>query len=126
MIKEFKKVGESLYRYSNGVYYARFKREGKELIQSLRTPDRALARRRLAALKDKKGQTTWSQGRLTLEELAEKFLATIHHQKPKTIERKTAIVRRMTDDWPTGSTTQVGKIRPSDVDLWLSRYEFGP
>src|SRR5206468_7375576 len=45
--------------------------------------------------------------------------------KPKTIERKTFIVGRTKTDWPTGKLTQVGKIKPSDVDLWLSRYHFG-
>jgi hypothetical protein len=31
----FRKVGECLYRYSNGVYYARFKADGKEIRRSL-------------------------------------------------------------------------------------------
>ena len=47
------KVGESLYRYSsNRVYYARIKKDGKEIKRSLGTIDPALARRNLAALKD--------------------------------------------------------------------------
>src|SRR5206468_11578371 len=45
--------------------------------------------------------------------------------KPKTIERKTFIVGRTKTDWPTGKLTQVGKVKPSDVDLWLSRYRCG-
>ena len=46
------KVGESLYRYSsNRVYYARIKKDGKEIKRSLGTTDPALARRNLAALK---------------------------------------------------------------------------
>jgi integrase len=62
---------------------------------------------------------------MTLAELADRYLGTIQHQKPKTVERKTFIVGRIKSDWPTGKLTQVGKIRPSDVDLWLSRYHFG-
>ncbi len=120
------KVGESLYRYSsNRVYYARIKRDGKEIKRSLGTTDPALARRNLAALKDELRQIDRSQGWITLEKLADRYLATIQHQKPKTIERKTFIVGRIKDHWPTGKLTQVGKIRPSDVDLWLSRYHFG-
>jgi integrase len=120
------KVGESLYRYSsNRVYYARVKVDGKEIKRSLQTTDPALARRNLAALKDELRQLDRSQGRITLEELADRYLGTIQHQKPKTVERKTFIVRRIKSDWPTGKLTQVGKIRPSDVDLWLSRYHFG-
>lgn len=120
------KVGESLYRYSsNRVYYARIKRDGKEIKRSLGTTDPALARRNLAALKDELRQIDRSQGRITLEELADRYLGTIQHQKPKTVERKTFIVGRIKTDWPTGKLTQVGKIRPSEVDLWLSRYQFG-
>jgi integrase len=120
------KVGESLYRYSsNGVYYARIKIDGKEIKRSLGTTDRTLARRNLAALKDELRQIDRSQGRITLEELADRYLRTIQHQKPKTVERKTFIVGRIKSHWPTGKLTQVGKIRPSDVDLWLSRYHFG-
>src|SRR6266498_2976784 len=120
------KVGESLYRYSsNRVYYARIKRDGKEIKRSLGTTDPALARRNLAALKDELRQIDRSQGWITLEKLADRYLATIQHQKPKTIERKTFIVGRIKDHWPTGKLTQVGKIKSSDVDLWLSRYHFG-
>jgi integrase len=120
------KVGESLYRYSsNRVYYARIKVDGKEIKRSLGTTDPTLAWRNLAALKDELRQIDRSQGRITLEELADRYLATIQHQKAKTVERKTFIVGRIKDDWPTGKLIQVGKIRPSDVDLWLSRYEFG-
>ncbi len=120
------KVGECLYRYSNGVYYARIKHEGKEVKRSLGTTDRPLARRKLAALKDQVRQTDWSQSRLTLRELCQRFLTTIQHQKPKTVERKEAIIRRIVEHWPTGSDTQIGKIKSSEVDLWLSRYRFGP
>ena len=120
------KVGESLYRYSsNRVYYARIKKDGKEIKRSLGTIDPALARRNLAALKDELRQIDRSQGRITLAELADRYLGTIQHQKPKTVERKTFIVGRIKSDWPTGKLTQVGKVRPSDVDLWLSRYDFG-
>jgi hypothetical protein len=35
-------------------------------------------------------------------------------------------VRRIKLDWPTGSNSQVRKIKPSDVQLWLARYNLGP
>jgi integrase len=123
----FQKVGECLYRYSsNGVYYARIKTSGKEIRRSLETIDRELAKRELARLKDEQRQIDRSQGRLTLAELCDRYLKTIQHQKPKTVERKKLIVRRLKDDWPSGKLTQVPKIKPSDVDLWLSPYVFGP
>jgi integrase len=123
---QLQKVGECLYRYSsNGVYYARIKIDGKEIKRSLGTTDRTLARRKLSALKDELRQIDRSQGRVTLAELCDRYLKTVQHQKLKTVERKTFIVGRIKTDWPTGKLTQVAKIKPSDVDLWLSRYRFG-
>ena len=123
----FQKVGECLYRYSsNGVYYARIKTSGKEIRRSLETTDRDLAKRNLAKLKDEQSQVDRSKSKITLSELCDRYLKTIQHQKPKTIERKTHIVDRIKRQWPTGSTVQVGKIKPSDIQLWLARYKFGP
>jgi integrase len=122
----FQKVGECLYRYSsNGVYYARFESGGKEIRRSLRTTDRASAQRALAWLKQEREEIDPAQGKLTLAELCDRYSTTIQHQKPKTIERKTFIVQRIKTDWPTGRLTQVSKIKPSDIDVWLSRYRFG-
>jgi integrase len=121
----FRKVGPCLYRYRNGTYYARFKSGGKEIRCSLETTDRKLAERNLAKKKDDQSQIDRSQGKLTLAELCDRYVKTVQHQKPKTIERKTFIVQRIKSDWPTGKLTQVGRIKPSDVDLWLSRYRFG-
>ena len=122
----FEKVGECLYRYSNGVYYARLKIDGKEIRRSLRTTDRDLAKRKLRQLRDEQELVDRSKGKTTLAELCDQYLATVQHQKPKTVERKTLIVRRIKSDWPTGATTQIHKIRPSDVRRWLARYSFGP
>ena len=122
----FEKVGECLYRYSsNGVYYGRIRVDGKEIKRSLETSDRELAKRKLAHFKEEQRQIDRSQGKITLGELCNRYLKTIQHQKPKTVERKMCIVGRIRSDWPTGKSTQVGKIKPSDVDLWLSRYRFG-
>jgi integrase len=121
----FQKVGECLYRYSNGVYYARIRVEGKEIKRSLETTDPALARRKLADFRNEQRQIDRSQGKLTLDALCDRYLLTVRHQKPKTVERKTAIVRRIIADWPAGKLTQVAKIRPSECDAWLSRYRFG-
>lgn len=122
----FRKVGECLYRYtSNGVYYARIKSSGKEIRRSLRTTDRDLARRNLAELKKQQRQIDPSKSKITLAELWERYLQTVQHQKPKTVERKTCIVNRIKAHWPTGSRAQVSKIKCSDVQLWVSRYSFG-
>jgi integrase len=123
----FQKVGECLYRYSpNGVYYARIKTDGKEIKRSLRTRDREIAKRELAQFRDEQRQIDRSQRRLTLAELCNRYIKTVQHQKPKTLRQKAYVVARIKGDWPTGSLVQVAKIKPSDVDLWLARYHFGP
>src|SRR5262249_12552007 len=117
----FEKVGECLYRYSsNGVYYGRVRVDGKEIKRSLETTDRELAKRKLARFKEEQRQIDRSQGKLTLAELCDRYLRTIQHQKPKTVERKMCIVGRIKNEWPTGKLTQVSKVKPSDVDFWLS------
>jgi integrase len=118
----FRKVGECLYRYSsNGVYYARFKSDGKEFRRSLETTDPAEARRKLAAEKQKERHTDRSQGKLTLRELCDRWLKTMQGSKPKTLEQKSYVVARIKNEWPAGNLVQVGKIKPSDCDLWLAR-----
>src|SRR5260370_25078558 len=89
----FQKVGECLDRYSaNGVYYARIKTSGKEIRRSLETTDRDTAKRELARLREEQRQIDRSQGKLTLGELCDRYVKTVQHQRPKTIERKELIV----------------------------------
>jgi integrase len=117
----FRKVGECLYRYSNGVYYARFKADGKEIRRSLKTTDRDLARRNLADLKKQQQQIDRSRGKLTLRELTDQWLETIQDSKRKTLEQKNYVAARIKEHWPSGSLVQVSKVKPSDCDLWLAR-----
>jgi integrase len=126
-VSRFQKVGECLYRYSsNGVYYARIKSGGKEIRRSLATTDRDTAKRELARLREEQSYVDRSQGKLSLRELCEQYIKTVQHLKPATIAQKTLIVRRLQQDWPSGSLIQISKIKPSDAELWLSRYCFGP
>jgi integrase len=123
----FQRVGECLYRYSsNGVYYARIKSAGKEIRCSLETTDPALARRNLNKLRNDQRQIDRSKSKTTLREFCGTYLKTIRHQKPKTIERKTCIANRIKANWPGGADVQLVKIKPTDVQLWLSAYQFGP
>jgi integrase len=121
----FQKVGPCLYRYKDGTYYARFKSGGKEIRCSLRTADRKLAERNLAERKRQQSQIDPAKSKITLAELCDRYLRTVQHQKPTTVEQKTLIVRRIKAHWPTGSNTQVSKIKPTDIQLWLARYTFG-
>ncbi len=112
--------------YQTG-YYARIKTRSKDIRRSLGTTDPDLARRNLRAMRNEQSQLDHTRKRrLTLSDLVGSFLQTINHQKAKTVERKMLIARRIKSDWPTGSQTQVDAIKPSDVRLWLARYNFGP
>jgi integrase len=62
---------------------------------------------------------------MTLAEWCDRYLSVIQHQKPKTIERKTLIVRRIKTQWPGGSLVQISKVNQSDVLMWLARFKFG-
>jgi integrase len=122
----FQKVGPCLYRYlPNDVYYGRFKVDGKEIRCSLETTDRKLAERTLAKKKEQQSQIDRSKSRMTLAELCDRYIKTVQHQGAKTVDQKERVVRRIKNDWPSGSQIQVGKIRPSDADMWLARYDFG-
>lgn len=51
---DLQRVGENLYRnQSSGIYYALFKRDGKQIRRSLKTTDRDLAKRYLGDLRGK-------------------------------------------------------------------------
>ena len=118
----FRKVGPCLYRYKDGKYYARFKLGGKEIRCSLKTADRKLAERNLAEKKKQQSEIDPAKSKMTLAKLCDTYLKTVQHQKPKTVERKTYIVKRLKEDWPGGSRVQVRKIKPTDIQLWLGRY----
>lgn len=123
---EFRRVGASLYRYQpNKVYYGRFSVDGKEIRVSLGTTNRQDAESILAKKKKDRVRIDSSKSKKTLAELCDLYISTLR-QKPKTLERKKAIVKRIKAEWPTGSKTQVSKIKPSAVKRWLAQYKFGP
>jgi len=124
--EQFEKVGECLYRYKpTGKYYARIKKSGKEIRRSLRTMDRAHAKRLLADLKSELGMINQDEGKTSLAGLAGRYAQTILHQKPKTLATKNRVIRRVKEDWPDGSDILVSKVNPSQIRIWLSQYKFG-
>ena len=116
----FEKVGECLYRYKpSGVYYARIKRNGKEIRQSLKTQDRALAKRRLAEKQREVESLDLAAGKITVAELLRRFAATFQNYEFKTIEKLTTISTRFRATWKPGLRQQVRDVRPSQVLEWL-------
>lgn len=118
----FRRVGECLYRL-NGWYYARFKRNGKEIKQSLRVQDIASAKRELKKVLEEQGQIDPSQSKLTLAQLCARYLETLHGLKSKTLKQKTNVVAKIKEHWPTGNDMQVRKIKPTECDKWLALCE---
>jgi integrase len=116
----FEKVGECLYRYaSTGVYYARVKVNGKEFRRSLKTDDRAFAKRKLAELRAELERVDPHAGRVTVGELLTRFLASRQHLAPKTVEKQTHMGRLFSESWKPGLSQQVRDVRPSQVLEWL-------
>jgi len=65
---EFCRVAENLYRHtSSGVYFARFRANGKEISHSLQRADRALAKRHLAEEMENASRIDRKTGKMTLE-----------------------------------------------------------
>jgi integrase len=115
-----------LYRYSsNGVYYALVRHEGKQKRASLKTTDKAVAKRLLADFRRDLGKVDTSQGRMTLRELCARYLATIASQAKDTVSLKAGIVNRLLTDFKPGADVQVAKVKISDLHGWVASYGFG-
>ncbi len=125
---EFQKTDvPCLYRYpSTGIYFALLKHEGKQKRKSLKTTDKAEAKRKLMDERRALGRVDHSKGRITLKELCASYLPTVQNQAPATVYRKKAIVDRLLEDFPKGPHCLIDKIRKSDLEAWLASYDFGP
>ena len=91
---EFCRVAENLYRYSaSGVYYARFRANGKEVRKSLRTVDRSLAKRRLTEELENASRVDAKIGKMTLEELLRLFEERLSQFAPKTVSTRRSLLK---------------------------------
>jgi len=118
---DFEKVGECLYRYSStGTYYAVLRHAGKLIRRSLQTDDRALAKRRLADFRQTLERIDPRAGRISVAEMADRYMETIGHLADKTRRSKVTITKRIKSDWPGGSSVLVRDVRESHVRAWLS------
>ena len=124
---DFAKVGECLYRYNpTGMYYARFEVGEREVRKSLKTADRALAKRRLADLQVKTKQVDQKAGKVSLAGACDRYLATCKKDKPKTLRRKTDIAARLKRDFPGGADVAIFQAVSTRIGAWLASYSFGP
>ncbi|MBE7157216.1 MAG: tyrosine-type recombinase/integrase, partial [Rhodospirillales bacterium] len=65
-------------------------------------------------------------GKCSLAEMCDRYLATIQHQAPKTVRRKSDIAAALKRDFPGGADISLAKVVPSRVLAWLATYDFGP
>ena len=119
----FVKVGECLYRNaSSGTYYALVKVRGKQIKRSLETDYLPEARRKLKDFRNDLERVDPSAGRISVVELADRYLATVQHQAPKTVRRKSDIITRIKAQWPK---TVAADVKKSEVLAWLGAFPFG-
>ena len=116
-----KRVAQGLYRSTaSGVYFAHVRIHGKLFRQSLHTADRQLANRALADFRKKRLKIDPKLGKLTIEELCDRYAETFAHLSASSIKAKTAILARVKSDWPQGRHAPLRSIKPSDCEKWLS------
>jgi len=119
----FEKVGECLYRNpASGTYYALVKVRGKQFKASLKTVNLAEARRKLKDFRNDMGRIDPDAGKITVEALAERYLATVQHQAPATVRKKKDIAQRIKDKW---GALQAKDLKKSQVMAWLASFHFG-
>ncbi len=115
--RELKRIGENLYVSDHGVYFAWFCVRGKQIKRSLRTEDKALARRRLADLREKAGRLHGEkQSSIQFEELAAVWLGSIRSEvKASTHKRRAGCVKQLI---PSFKGVPVRSIRLQMVEEW--------
>lgn len=90
------RVSENLYRYKPaGMYYAYFWRGGKQIKKSLKTKDRAYAKRKLKDLLEQHGRLNKELGRQTIKQLKERYMATTGNLSASSVTRLNGIVRHL-------------------------------
>jgi integrase len=110
-----------LYRLeSSGTYYALFKRASKQIRKSLKTTDRALARRRLNELQEKVSALNQTRGasKLTFSELADRWLSNHRvHLKEKSISRLDTCLKGLK---PSFGHVPIRNINSQHCEKWLT------
>src|SRR6185369_11847244 len=114
---EFARVAENLYRYSaSGVYYARFRSDGKEISRSLKTTDRTLAKRKLAEELENASKLDAKVGKMTLEELLRLYEERLSQYAPKTIATRQSIFKIFKQSWSHGLDIPVHSVSTGQLE----------
>ena len=117
----FTYAGEGLRRHAtNGIYYARFKHQGKQIHRSLKTNDKAIARRLLLDMRrELENVTSDEASKLRFDTMAARWLASIRpNLKPKTFTNYAHSVEMLK---PYFSITTLAGITAAHCEAWKAR-----
>jgi hypothetical protein len=116
---EFRHVGENLCRYSsNGVYYARFRINGKLIHRSLDTTDRGFATRLLR--EEIAGKVDQKQASTPLSELLRLREERLEQYAPKSVATRKAILKIFKETWKFVFDVPAKKISGGQIERWLA------
>jgi integrase len=118
--QQLKRVGECLYRNGRKTYFALIKVSGKQIKRSLRTDDLAIAKRRLAELRDKAVRLRGKESRnIRFEELTADWLESIKpNLKAKSWDRRRVAIVGLT---PFFKGMPVKSMGYQEIDEWRRR-----
>ena len=116
-------VAENLYRdSSNENNYAGFSGKGKRKWKSLKTSDKALAKRRLPTEIEKSRRIDPKAAKLSLAGLLAVYQQNLKTLDTKTIETRESIVKRFKATWLGGLEIQVCDINTNALRSWLGQH----
>jgi len=120
---EFRKVGENLYRYSsNGIYYGVFRDKGKLKWKSLKTTDRAIAKRRLTEDIEKARRIDPAASRMSLSKLLDLYEEQIKSLDKKTCDTRSSILKVFKATWMHGLEIQVSDANQAQLEGWIAQH----
>jgi integrase len=112
-----------LYRYKpTGQYFARVRFGGKLHRKKLKATDYQVARRKLADFKRDLERTDARLSNTSLNEALNKYERAIGALSPKTQRDRLSIIEKLRRDWYGADFLPLRTIKPSDVEVWLSRH----
>lgn len=94
---------------------------GKLFRESLHTTDRKIAERKLRDFRNSKEKIDPKLGKLTLENLCDRYEQTLTQLSESSIKNKRGILARIKSNWPHGKERAVSAIKSSDCEMWLAR-----
>jgi integrase len=113
--------GAGLYRYNpSGQYFARIRVGGKLHRKKLNTNDFPVARRKLDDFKRDLGRTDARLGNASFGSVLDAYADTIGGLAKSSQRDKRAIISKLRSTWFGIDTLPLWKVKPSQVEAWLS------